>query len=77
LAIHKALKKQGKLLLIDMLPHDRAEYRETMGHVWQGFSEEQIRQWSADSGFASVRCHSLPAAPNTKGPTLFVAVLQK
>lgn len=68
--------KGGKLLLVDMLPHDRAEYRQTMGHVWLGFDVDQLTQWSAEAGFASIRHHALPAAPQAKGPTLFAAVLQ-
>lgn len=66
----------GRLLLVDMLPHDRAEYRQTMGHVWLGFDAEQLKQWATEAGFTSVRYHALPAAPQAKGPTLFTAVLQ-
>lgn len=66
----------GRLLLVDMLPHDRVEYRQTMGHVWLGFDAEQLMGWSTDAGFASIRHHALPAAPQAKGPNLFAAVLQ-
>ena len=66
----------GRLLLVDMLPHDRAEYRQTMGHVWLGFGAEQLTQWASEAGFTGVRHHALPAAPQAKGPTLFAAVLQ-
>lgn len=75
--ICNALKKHGKLLVIDMLPHDRSEYRETMGHVWQGFSAEQLEHWAHEAGFTAVQVHPLPAAPLAKGPTLFTAVFQK
>lgn len=73
--IRRALKPRGKLLLVDMLPHDRAEYRQTMGHVWLGFDAEQVKEWSAAAGFAAVRMHALPPSAATKGPTLFTAVL--
>lgn len=74
--IRRALKsKGGKLLLVDMLPHDRAEYRQTMGHVWLGFDAEQVREWGKAAGFASVRANPLPTSPTAKGPSLFVAVL--
>jgi ArsR family transcriptional regulator len=33
------LKRGGRLLILDMLPHEREEYRQTMGHIWLGFSE--------------------------------------
>lgn len=74
--IRRTLKtKGGKLLLVDMLPHDRAEYRQTMGHVWLGFDAEQIKQWGRDAGFAETRIHALPPSAAAKGPTLFSAVL--
>lgn len=65
----------GRLLLVDMVPHDRAEYRQTMGHVWLGFSAEQVQQLASQAGFRDVRYHALPAATLAKGPTLFAAVL--
>ncbi len=65
----------GRLLVVDMLPHDRAEYRQTMGHVWLGFDAEQVKEWGADAGFRTVRVHPLPPSPAAKGPTLFSAVL--
>lgn len=76
--IRRALKPRvGKLLLVDMLPHDRAEYRQTMGHVWLGFDPEQVREWGREAGFSEVRVHPLPAASQVKGPSLFTAVLQR
>lgn len=65
----------GRLLLVDMLPHDRAEYRQTMGHVWLGFEAGQLERWGRDAGFTRIRHHALPTAPQSKGPTLFTAVL--
>ncbi|MBX7120478.1 MAG: metalloregulator ArsR/SmtB family transcription factor [Gemmatimonadaceae bacterium] len=65
----------GRLVLVDMLPHDREEYRQSMGHVWLGFAPEQLVGWSSDAGFRTIRHHALPAAPQAKGPTLFAAVL--
>ncbi|MBA3852945.1 MAG: ArsR family transcriptional regulator [Gemmatimonas sp.] len=74
--IRRALKpKGGKLLLVDMLPHDRAEYRQTMGHVWLGFEAEQVKEWGSAAGFKTVRVNALPPSPTAKGPSLFVAVL--
>lgn len=65
----------GRLLLVDMMPHDRAEYRQTMGHVWLGFDADQIHRWGTEAGFRTIRHHPLPAAPKAQGPILFAAVL--
>jgi hypothetical protein len=56
-----------------MLPHDREEYRQQMGHVWLGFSDEHVRRLMMAAGFDQIRVVSLPAQPEAKGPALFVA----
>ncbi len=50
----------GRLLLADMMPHDREAYRHQMGHVWLGFSESRsnaISPTPASIPVASVRFH--------------------
>jgi ArsR family transcriptional regulator len=56
-----------------MLPHDREEYRQQMGHVWLGFSEEQVERLLSAAGFERIRITALPVNPAAKGPALFVA----
>jgi ArsR family transcriptional regulator len=69
----RVLKPGGRLLLVDMLPHDRESYRQQMGHVWLGFSEAQIERLLAGAGFAAIRLTPLPPDARAKGPGLFVA----
>lgn len=69
----RALKPGGRLLIVDMLPHDREEYKQQMGHVWLGFSAEQIARLMEGSGFEGIRVHMLPATSGARGPALFVA----
>src|SRR6185503_17212477 len=49
--IARVLKPGGRFIVIDMLPHDRESYRQQMGHVWLGFSEEHIGRLLAGAGF--------------------------
>ena len=37
--VARVLKPGGRVIIVDMLPHDRDSYRQQMGHVWLGFSE--------------------------------------
>ena len=68
----RVLRAGGRLVICDMLPHDREEYKKQMGHVWLGFGEDQIRRWLSAAGFADVRIVALPVDPDAKGPALFV-----
>ena len=70
---HRVLKPGGRLVMADMLPHDREEYRQQMGHVWLGFSDEHVHRLLAAAGFERVRIVALPVNAAAKGPALFVA----
>jgi ubiquinone/menaquinone biosynthesis C-methylase UbiE/DNA-binding MarR family transcriptional regulator len=72
--VARVLKPGGRALIIDMLPHDRAEYQQQMGHVWLGFPERQMRKMLSTAGFHQTRIHMLPIAEDVKGPALFAAV---
>jgi ubiquinone/menaquinone biosynthesis C-methylase UbiE/DNA-binding transcriptional ArsR family regulator len=69
----RVLRPGGRLLVVDMLPHERDEYRTTMGHLWLGFDEQQLGAWLEDAGFASPRVVPLPPDPQARGPGLFTA----
>ena len=69
----RALRPGGRLVICDMLPHDREEYRQQMGHVWLGFGDEQITGLLAEAGFGDIRVVALPTNTNARGPALFVA----
>lgn len=70
----RVLRKGGRVLVIDMLPHEREEYQQQMGHVWLGFSDAQIERLLVGAGFEGVRIHPVPAEPDARGPALFAAV---
>jgi len=70
----RALKRGGRALVIDMLPHDRVEYQQQMGHVWLGFPESQMRKMLVAAGFTDIRIQPLPIDNDAKGPALFAAV---
>lgn len=72
--VARVVKPGGRLLVVDMLPHQREEYQQQMGHVWLGFSEKQMSRFLTGAGFDDVRIRELPTDPDARGPGLFAAV---
>jgi len=63
----------GVALIVEMLEHQRAEYRQRMGHKHLGFDPDVFGGMMRDAGFRDVRTRVLPTEPKATGPGLFVA----
>lgn len=75
--IARGLKRGGTALIVDMVTHDRASYRHTMGHVHLGFDEKHVRGWAKAAGLKFVRYQRLRPDTQSTGPGTFVATLRK
>ncbi len=73
----RVVRPGGRVLLIDMVEHDRAAYRNTMGHVHLGFGAARVRELLAGAGFVRANVTPIPADGEAKGPGLFVATGEK
>ena len=63
--VARSLRPGGRLVLIDMTPHERVEYRDQMGHQWLGFSRRRDRRLARALRF---RIHTLsPPSPRAGG----------
>jgi len=75
--VRRVLKPGGRLLVLDLTAHEHDEYAQELGHIWQGFTEEQVRTWVKDAGLTTARYRVLPADTAAKGPALFSLVARK
>jgi ubiquinone/menaquinone biosynthesis C-methylase UbiE/DNA-binding transcriptional ArsR family regulator len=71
--VARVLRSGGRTLVVDMVPHDRDEYRQRMGHVWLGFGEDRVRELFRGSGFEFERYVVLPPEAGARGPLLFAS----
>ena len=69
----RVLRPGGRVLVIDMLEHERREYQQQMGHAWLGFAPAQMASWLESAGCVDVRVRPIPPAPQVTGPALFAA----
>jgi len=73
----RALKPGGRLVMLDMMIHERSEYRELMGHQWLGFEQDTVARWCRDARLERFAYRPLPSQENAKGPLLFVASAER
>lgn len=71
--MHRILKPSGRAVVIDVLAHDRDDFRRRMGQHHAGFSLSRMEPLLTAAGFDTVRVHALSPESETKGPALFVA----
>jgi len=75
--VKRALSPAGRLLITDLTAFGGEDMALSGGHAWQGFTEEQLRNWVSDAGLTVSRYRVLPAEPSAKGPAMFSLVATK
>jgi ArsR family transcriptional regulator len=69
--MRRVLRPGGRALVVDMVEHDRAIYRHSMGHRHLGFSEARMAALCRGAGLDDARYAPLPSDTTAKGPGLF------
>ncbi|MFN7144543.1 MAG: ArsR/SmtB family transcription factor, partial [Myxococcota bacterium] len=58
--VSRVLAPGGRWVILDMVEHDREDYRETMGHQHLGFSEADVRRLAGEAGLTVRSWRVLP-----------------
>lgn len=73
----RILKPAGRAVIVDLLPHDREDFRREMGQTRLGFEPRDIEKLLIEANLASVTIRPLPPEPSAKGPAMFLATAQR
>jgi ubiquinone/menaquinone biosynthesis C-methylase UbiE/DNA-binding MarR family transcriptional regulator len=69
----RILKPGGRGVIVDLLPHDREEFRRHTGQMSLGLEPKAVERMMGDAGFERVTTRPLTPEMNVKGPALFLA----
>lgn len=69
----RILRPGGRAVVVDLLHHDRDDFRRRMGQRRNGFIPAELAGLLAGAGLAGVACNPLPPEPDAKGPALLLA----
>lgn len=53
-ASYRLLRRQGQILILDLLKHRFEKARDSYGDLWLGFEESDLQRWLEDAGFRRI-----------------------
>lgn len=69
----RVLRSGGRVVVVDLLRHDREDFQRRMGQASMGFDPEALAEMLREAGLEGGRARSLTPEPKAKGPALVLA----
>jgi SAM-dependent methyltransferase len=69
----RVLRAGGRVVVVDLLRHDREDFQRQMGQASLGFGPETLTEMLCDAGLGDGRARALTPEPKAKGPALVLA----
>lgn len=69
----RILKPGGRAVIVDLLAHDRDEFRREMGQLRLGFEPQALRALLTGAGLVRAATRELPTESGARGPALILA----
>jgi ArsR family transcriptional regulator len=73
----RILKPGGRAVIVDVMRHDRDDFRRQMGQQNMGYEANEVCTLLTDAGLTSATCSPITPHPQAKGPALLLATANK
>lgn len=73
----RIVKPGGRVVVVDLLRHDREDFRRQMGQSSLGFDPEELARMLDEAGLSGSSCRPLAPEPQARGPALVLAAASR
>lgn len=75
--IARILKPKGRTVIVDLMRHDRDDFRRQTGQERMGFDPPELKQMLKDARLRDATCRALPPQTDATGPALLLATASR